>query len=222
DASALRLSFAASSALARQIDHGAPAALFVSADEAWMDHLDARGTLVAGTRRVIATNRLVLVAHGEASTDTPRPLGTKTGLSARLGRGRLAVALTDAVPAGRYARAALESLSLWSALQGRLAETDNVRAALALVARGEVPFGIVYASDARAEPRVHIAATIPAESHPPIRYPAALLANAPETAWAAAGGFLDYLSGERGQAILARHGFGPVEPPPRVKGTRAG
>lgn len=205
----LTLAFAGSATLARQIDHGAPAALFVSADLAWMDYLDDRGALMPGTRRVIAGNRLVLIAPRGDSLPAATVLGADTPLATMLGTGRLAIALTDAVPAGRYARAALETLGLWDSVAPRLAQTDNVRAALALVARGEAPYGIVYASDAAAEPRVAAIATVPAATHPPIRYPAALLATGPADARPAAAAFLAFLSGAEGQAILAAYGLGP-------------
>ncbi|MEM6971794.1 MAG: molybdate ABC transporter substrate-binding protein [Pseudomonadota bacterium] len=195
-----RFSFAASSALARQIDLGAPAEIFVSADRAWVDHLEAGGRLVPGSRRLLAGNALVVVAPRAMA---PNP-GPAAEILARLPEGgRIAVALTDAVPAGRYARSALESLGLWGSLRLHLAETDNVRSALALVARGEAPLGIVYATDAAAEPGVSVLARIPRSRHAPIRYPAALVAGATPPAAA----FLDLLAGETGQALFARRGF---------------
>lgn len=198
-----RFAYAGSGALARQVEQGAPAQVFVSADEAWMDVLDRGGALRPGTRRVLASNRLVLVAPADAA---PAPLALEpAALSARLGGGRLALADTAAVPAGRYAREALGALGLWPVVAGRLAEADSVRGALAYVARGEAPLGIVYATDARVEPRVRVLADFPDGSHAPIRYPAALLRGAgPEAA-----DFLAFLSGPEARAVFAGAGFGP-------------
>ncbi|MEO1471260.1 MAG: molybdate ABC transporter substrate-binding protein [Pseudomonadota bacterium] len=217
-----RIAYAATSTLARQVVAGAPADLLVTASTDWMDHVEAAGRLVPGSRRDLMGNRLVLVAPASPSAardPAPAAAGGAEGgegpalaatIGTRLGDGRLAVALTGAVPAGQYARAALETLGLWPALRDRLAETDNVRTALALVARGEAPLGIVYATNARAEPRVTTLATLPAASHPPIVYPAALVA-APR-AGSAAAAFLAFLAGAEGQAILADHGFLPLPP----------
>lgn len=198
-----RFAYAGSGALARQIEQGAPAQLFVSADEAWMDVLESRETLQPGSRRVIASNRLVLVAPATAPAG---PLAlAPPALAARLGDGRLAVADTAAVPAGRYAREALATLGLWDGVAGRLAEADSVRGALAFVARGEAPLGVVYATDARVEPRVRVLAVFPDGSHAPIRYPAALLRGAgPEAA-----DLLAFLSGPEARAVFAGAGFGP-------------
>ncbi len=193
---------AGSSVLARQIAAGAPADLFVSANTDWMDVLERDGLIRAGTRANVARNTLVLVAHDAGAV----ALSPDLDLAALLGEGRLAVALTEAVPAGIYARAALRHLGLWEAAAPRLAEADNVRAALALVAMGEAPYGIVYATDAEAEPRVRVVATFPAESHPPILYPAAVTRDA--AAPGAALAFLDFLRGDEARAIFARHGFG--------------
>jgi molybdate transport system substrate-binding protein len=196
----ITLSYAGSSALARQIERGAPADIFISANAAWMDALDAQGHIVGGSRRDLLGNRLVLVAS--------EPVSGNPG--ALIGSSRLAMALVDAVPAGIYGRAALTHLGLWDRLGGQVVQTDNVRAALALVALGEVPFGIVYATDAAAEPRVHVAHVFGAATHPPITYPAALLRDG-----AAARDFLDHLSGPKAQAIFAAHGFlPPPEPRP--------
>ncbi|MDE2404467.1 MAG: molybdate ABC transporter substrate-binding protein [Sphingomonadales bacterium] len=197
------LSFAASSALARQVDAGAPADLFLSADEDWMDFLARRGRLRAGTRADFAGNALVLVAPAAR----PQRLAVRPGfaLGRALGGGRLAVGSVEAVPAGRYARQALERLRVWPQVEGRLAQAESVRAALALVARGEAPLGVVYATDALAEPKVMVAGRFPAASHAPIRYPLALLAGAGS---GDAEGFRRYLLGAEGRAILRRFGFG--------------
>lgn len=196
------LSFAGSPTIARQVIGGAPADIALLADEQWMDRLDAGNMLAAGTRRALLGNRLVLVAPLEAATAPVAP-GLEN-LPALLGAGRLAMADPDSVPAGRYGKMALQSLGLWDALSGRIAPTENVRAALALVERSEAPFALVYASDLAASDRVRMAAEIPASAQPPIRYPAALLAGSshPE-----ARGFLAFLASPDAEAIFARHQF---------------
>ncbi|MGM0584108.1 MAG: molybdate ABC transporter substrate-binding protein [Pseudomonadota bacterium] len=200
----LRVSYAGSSALARQIDRGAPADLFLSANADWMDWLEDRGRLLPGSRRDLLRNRLVLVAHGEAPEVTLSP---GLDLRALLDGGRLAMAFVDAVPAGIYGKAALSSLGLWAQAEPHVAQADNVRAALALVARGEAPFGIVYATDVAAEPAVSVVATFPADSHPPIVYPGAVPERAERERAAA---LLDWLAGPQAQAVFARHGFAPL------------
>lgn len=188
------LSFAASSALARQIEQGAPADLFVSADEEWMDTLQDQGLLRASTRTDLLGNTLVLVARKGGSV---RSL-------AQLGGGRLALADPEAVPAGKYAKAALQKLGQWQSLAPRVASAENVRAALALVERGEAPLGIVYATDAHASDKVEVVETLPQDSHPPIRYPAALLVGSKH---AEAAAFQSFLASDQAMAIFARHGF---------------
>ena len=200
------VSAAATSALARQIEQGAPADVFVSASADWMDHLEREGLIAPGTRRDAAGNALVLIGAPDAA---PVALGTGA-LAGRLAGGHLAMAMVDAVPAGIYGRAALRSLGEWDAVAPRVAQTDNVRAALALVALGEARMGVVYATDAAAEPRVATLATFPEGSHPPIVYPAARTAGAADPA--AADAFLAHLSGPAGRAALAAAGFAP---PPR-------
>ena len=195
-----RISYAGSSALARQIEQGAPAEVFVSANVAWMDALEGDGLLREGSRRDLLSNRLVLIAHGEAA---PVEIGPE--IAERLGEGRLAMALVEAVPAGVYGRQALTSAGLWDGLAPRVAQAENVRAALALVARGEAPLGIAYATDARAESGVSVVATFPESSHAPILYPAALTAEA----GAAAGSLLDHLASPEALAVFERHGFAP-------------
>lgn len=198
----VRVSYAASSALARQVEQGAPADVFFSADREWMDYLQQRNLLATATRRDLLGNRLVLVAPktSRVRVDLAKP----ATLSAALGKGRLAVGQTRSVPAGKYARAALESLSLWQGVQPRLAESESVRAALMLVARGEAPLGIVYASDAKAEPAVRVVATFPETSHPPIVYPVAALRGAQSRQ---AGAFVQWLASAPARAIFKRHGF---------------
>lgn len=198
----VRVSYAASSALARQIEQGAPADVFFSADLEWMDYLQQRGKLDATTRRNLLGNQLVLVAPkaSKVRVELKRPA---TFLAA-LGDGRLAVGQTQTVPAGKYAKASLESLSLWNGVKARLAESESVRAALMLVARGEAPLGIVYASDAKAEPAVRVVATFPEESHPPIIYPVAAL-RSPRSAQATQ--FVQWLASPAADAIFTRRGF---------------
>jgi molybdate transport system substrate-binding protein len=196
------LSFAASSALARQIAAGGPADLFISADEAWMDDVQRRGLLAPHSRAMLAANILVLIApKGKA---TPMRIGKNMPIADALGPSRLAMADPDSVPAGKYGKAALTALGVWPSVAGKIARAENVRAALALVERGEAPLGIVYATDARASPKVVVVGTFPASSHPPIRYPIARLARStnPE-----AEGFRRFLLSPRGRAILARFGF---------------
>lgn len=196
------VSYAGSSALARQIEQGAPADVFVSADLAWMDHLQERGLIDPATRSLLARNRLVLVAPSSSAAAVSLRAGE---LRAALGTdGRLALAQTAGVPAGRYARQALQSLGLWNEVRDRLAESDNVRAALAYVARGEAPLGIVYATDAQAEAKVRVLARIPPEHHEPIVYPMARVASADA---AHADGFLHFLAGPEARAVFARAGF---------------
>lgn len=195
------LVFAASSTLARQIEAGAPADVFISADEEWMDYLAARDLIRSGSRRLIAGNRLVLIAP--ATRPVRLRLGPDADILGALSGGRLACADPDSVPAGRYARSALMSLGLWNTLADRLARAENVRAALMWVARGEAPLGIVYETDARAEPGVDVVDTFGEETHLPIRYPAAALRNAP----AAADDFLRFLGGTVARERLRQRGF---------------
>lgn len=200
----VRVSYAASSALARQIEQGAPADVFVSADLDWMDVLQGKGLVDASTRSALLANTLVLVAP--AGSDA-KPLALRPGLDLRplLGaRGRIALGMVDSVPAGKYAKAGLESLGAWDALAPRVAGVENVRAALMLVARGEAPLGVVYGSDARAEPRVRVLATFPAGSHPEIVYPAARVAASRHPRAAA---FVAWLQEADARAIFLRHGF---------------
>ena len=202
----VRISYAASSALARQIEDGAPADVFVSADRGWMDVLQRRRSIEARTRRNVAGNALVLVAP---STRRVPPVVLRRGvdLVPLLGRdGRLALALTTSVPAGRYARAALVSLDQWSRLRPRVVETENVRAALQLVARGEAALGIVYATDALAEPRVRVVARVPATLHPRIAYPAARVTASRHPQ---ADAFVAWLASPAAQSVFRSHGFLP-------------
>lgn len=198
----LVLSLAGSSALAQQIRQGAPADIFISASTDWMDLIAAEGLIEPGGRFDLLGNTLVLIAHGRAAA--PVEIGPGFDLAARLGDGRLAMALVDAVPAGIYGKAALEHFGLWDGVADRVAQTDNVRAALALVALGEAPYGIVYATDANAADNVTIIATFPPESHPAIVYPLADLVGRDTPAEAA---FIAYLRGDEARAAFARQGF---------------
>lgn len=199
------VALAGSSALARQIGQGAPAGVFISANMGWMDQLGAEGHLIPGTRRELLRNRLVLVAPGRDEV-TPVEIGERFPFLAHLGDGRLAMALVDAVPAGIYGKAALEALGAWETLSPRIAQADNVRAALALVATGEAPLGVVYATDAQAEPRVRVVGTFPESSHPPIIYPVAAIRGAGPGAMA----LLEYLGGETARKVFEAEGFGVV------------
>lgn len=200
----VRFSFAASSTLARQILAGAPAQVYCSASEDWMDELERHGLVEAGTRRSPFGNSLVLVAP-KAVGMPPLTIDAGLDLAARLGRdGRLAVGDPAHVPAGIYARQALRALGLWDTLAPRLAPADNVRAALALVARGEAPYGIVYATDAALSDAVTVLGTFPADTHPPIAYPCAIVKGQGDSAVRA---FFDFLTGPQALAIFARFGF---------------
>lgn len=196
------LSFAGSSALARQIRAGAPADLFLSADEAWMTDIDRAGLIVRGTRANLAANQLVLVAPAKKPVRLRIARGMPIGRA--LGTGRLAMADPDSVPAGRYGKAALLSLGVWPQVANRIARRENVRAALTLVARGETPLGIVYATDLRAADGVQMVGVFPSNSHAPIRYPIARLTSSHHKD---AEGLRRFLLSPTGKAILARYGF---------------
>ena len=201
------ISYAGSGALARQILQGAPADVFVSAATDWMDQVDQAGLIAPGQRADLFGNRLVLIAHGPAAA--PVAITPDLDLTARLGDGFLAMALTEAVPAGQYGKAALQALNLWDGIAGRVAQADNVRAALALVAAGEAPLGIVYATDAAASDQVSVIGTFPEGSHPPIVYPAARLATGTDPGDAA---FFDALMSDMGKAAFAAEGFTLLQP----------
>lgn len=196
------ISYAGSNALAKQIIEGAPADIFISASEPWMDEVEKAGLVVPGTRVDLLGNRLVLVAHGTGAA--PVEIGPGLDLMGLLAGGKLSMALVDVVPAGQYGKEALEALGLWSSVQGEVAQSENVRAALALVAAGEAPLGIVYASDAVAEAGVTVVGTFPEETHRPIVYPAALMTGAADAADRA---FLEALSSEAADAKFAAQGF---------------
>lgn len=200
--SEVKVSYAASSALAKQIEQAAPAQIFISADLDWMDYLAERHLIQPESRFNLLGNDLVLVAGKAGAAQVEIKPGFD--LAALLGTSRLAVGQVDSVPAGRYAKAALQNLGAWDGVAGKLAQSDNVRAALALVAQGEAAYGIVYATDAVAEPRVEVVGKFPADSHPPIIYPAALLKDATP----AAGKLLDYLrTAPTAKAAFKEQGF---------------
>jgi len=197
-----KISYGGSLALARQIESGAPVDIFLSADEDSMDDAQSKNAIKAESRFDFLSNHLVLIAP--KATGPGSVALTAEGIAAALGPGKLATGEVTTVPVGKYAKAALEKLGAWSVVEPRLAMTDNVRAALAFVARGEAPLGIVYSTDANAEPSVKVVATFPDDSHPPIVYPVALTASA---ANAADQTFLDFLRSEKGRKFFEAQGF---------------
>jgi molybdate transport system substrate-binding protein len=172
---ATKIAYAASSALAKQIEGGIPADLFISADIPWVDYVTERKLIKPGSRSDFLGNEIVLIAGKDSKIDLKIDKGF--ALRAALGEGRLAMANIDAVPAGKYGKAALEALGVWPSVADRVAQAENVRMAMTFVSRGEAPLGIVYRTDAAADPNVKIVGAFPAGSHPPIIYPMALLAN---------------------------------------------
>ena len=197
--------YGGSNALARQIEAGAPAEVFVSADEDWMDYLDQRRLLVPGTRSNLLRNELVLIAPAKSSAALRIAPGF--GLATALKDEKLAMANPDSVPAGKYGKSALESLGVWKSVEKQVVRTDNVRAALALVARGEAAFGIVYKTDALAEKNVRIVDTFPEATHAPIVYPAALVAPGKSPV---AKALLDFLRSGAARPIWEKYGFAPL------------
>jgi molybdate transport system substrate-binding protein len=196
-------SYAASSALIKQIEQGAPADVYVSADLQWMDYGVEKKLIKADTRINLLGNRLVLIAPRDTKIGNVT-IGPGFDIAALAGKGRIAVGDVRAVPAGLYAKAALEKLGAWAAAEPKLAMTENVRAALLLVARGEAPLGIVYETDAKIEPAVKVIGVFPEDSHPPIIYPVALTANAkPEAAQ-----YLEFLRTQAARTIFEGYGFG--------------
>lgn len=197
-----KISYAASSALAKQIEQGAPADLFISADLDWMDYVANKGLIDADTRVNLLGNRIVLITPRDSSVSIQPRQGFD--LANALGGGKLAMGNVDAVPAGKYGKAALEKLGAWDGVKGSVAQAENVRAALLLVARGEAPLGIVYSTDAAAEPNVKIVGTFPEDSHKPIVYPVAVTKE-PRSPDARA--FLDYLKSSRARPAFEKQGF---------------
>jgi molybdate transport system substrate-binding protein len=194
------VSYAGSSALARQIQYGAPADVVILANPDWMDVLEADALIDPKTRVALLGNRMAVIAHGQVAAFAPDQLPEK------LGEERLAMALVNAVPAGIYGKAALEYFDLWNDIAPQIAQTDNVRVALALVALGETPFGITYVTDAKADARVSVTAVFPQESHPPIRYPMAMTQEARPASKA----LIEYMQSPSAAKIFAAHGFIPL------------
>lgn len=196
------VSYAASSALAKQIEAAAPADLFISADLAWMDYVAEKKLIKDDTRSNLLGNRIVLVAP----KDEAKAVDIKDGfdLAGLVGDGKLAMGAVDSVPAGKYGKAALEKLGVWPSVESKVAGAESVRAALALVSRGEAPYGIVYETDAAADPGVAIVGTFPEDSHPPIIYPVAILAESRSPAAAA---YLDFLKSAKAAPFFAGQGF---------------
>ena len=194
------LSFGASSMLARQIEQGARADIFLSADSEWMDYLQKKTLILDASRKDRLVNQLVLIASPDAKP-APR-IAPHFDLAGALGDRRLALADPASVPAGKYAKAALMALGVWNSVAAKVVQAENVRVALEYVARGEAPYGIVYATDAKAAP-VRLEGTFPEDSHPPIIYPSALT----RTAAPGAKAFLDFLSGPQARAIFEKAGF---------------
>lgn len=200
------ISYAASSALAKQIENGAPADIFVSADLDWMAYLSGKNLTRKDTEVKLLGNSIVLVAPAESTAAIEIRDGFD--LAGLLGDGRLAMANVDAVPAGKYGKAALEKLGAWASVEGKVAQAENVRAALALVSTGEAPLGIVYKTDAAADKKVKIVGTFPEGSHRPIVYPAALTSDATDDAAA----FLTCMQSAKAKALFEAQGFTVLSP----------
>jgi molybdate transport system substrate-binding protein len=197
-----KISYAASSTLAKQIESGAPADMFISADLDWMNYLEHRHLIQPATRRNLLGNRLVLIAP--ADSDVHAEIKPGFDLAALLGGGHLAMGDTDSVPAGKYGKAALEKLGIWNSVQHAVAPAESVRAALLFVSRREAPLGIVYATDAAADPRVKIVGMFPENTHPPIVYPAALTVDSKNPN---AARLLDFLGSAAAKPIFEKEGF---------------
>ncbi|MBA0198352.1 molybdate ABC transporter substrate-binding protein [Pectobacterium brasiliense] len=198
-------SYASSSTLARQIEQGAPADLFISADQQWMDYAQDKNLMDTATRHTLLGNELVVIAP-KASAQKEIKIDDKTDWKSLLKGGRLAVGDPDHVPAGIYAKEALQNLKAWDELSPLMARANNVRAAMALVEREEAPLGIVYGSDAVASDKVKVVGTFPATSHKPVEYPMAIVK---EHKNAAVTGFYDYLKTAEAAAVFKRYGFAP-------------
>lgn len=196
------ISYAGSSALAKQIEEDAPADLFISADLDWMDHVEKANMVKEGTRSNWLGNTLVLI--GPADSNATLKIVDGFDLAGAIGDGKLAMADVKAVPAGKYGKSSLEKLGVWPSIEPKVAQTENVRAALALVASGEAPFGIVYQTDANAEPKVQVIDTFPEDSHKPIIYPIAQLTNSKAPL---AADFLTYLKSPDATALFEKAGF---------------
>jgi molybdate transport system substrate-binding protein len=197
-----KISYGASSALAKQMEQGAPADLFISADIDWMNYVEKKGLIKKDTQVNLLGNKIVLIAPKDSKVALE--IKPDFDLAKALAGGKLSMANVDAVPAGKYGKAALEKLGVWSSVKDNIAQAENVRAALLLVARGEAPLGIVYSTDAAAESNVKIVGAFRADSHPPIIYPAALTK---ETKSADSKTFLDYLKSSKARPAFERQGF---------------
>lgn len=197
------VSYGASNALAKQIEAAAPADIFISADRDWMDYIAQRNLVAPGMRLNLLRNTIVLIAP--SSSKAALKIAPGFGLAAALGTEKLAMANPDSVPAGKYGKSALEKLGVWAGVEKQVARAENVRAALALVSRGEAPFGIVYSTDARSDKRVQIVDTFPSDSYPSIIYPAALLVSSKSVA---ARPLLDYLRSAPARSVWEKYGFG--------------
>lgn len=197
-----KISYAGSAALARQIEAGIPADVFIPADTWWMDHVAERKLIRAPSRTDFLGNGIVLIAPRESKVELS--IGKGVDLRAALGAGRLAMGNIDAVPAGRYGKAALEALGVWPSVADRVAQAENVRMALTLVSRGEAPLGIVYRTDAASDPRVRIVGAFPDGTHPPIVYPMALLAGSTNPD---AQAFFDFLGSAKARPYFEKQGF---------------
>ena len=196
------VSYAASSALAKQIENGAPADIFISADLDWMDYLDQRHLIKANTRFNFLGNKLVLVARADSAVALT--IAPNFPLAQALGNGRLAIADPAAVPAGKYGKAALEALGVWDSVVNKLAPAQDVRTTLAFVSRGEVPLGIVYQTDAAADKGVKIVGEFPPSTHPPIIYPLAVTANSTNPTTTA---YVDFLRSSAARPAFEKQGF---------------
>jgi molybdate transport system substrate-binding protein len=194
--------YASSASLAKQIEYGAPADIFISADLTWMDYLDKAKLIKPGTRRNLLGNTLVLIEPADASADLK--IAPHFDLAGSTGDGKIAVCTIASCPGGIYAKQALETLGVFENVEPKLAQADNIRTALTLVSRGEAKFGIVYATDAKADPKVKVIGTFPEATHSPIVYPVALVATSknPDAAF-----FLAYLSSQAATKILTGQGF---------------
>ena len=196
------VSYAASSALAKQIEEGAPADVFISADLDWMKYLADKKLIKDGSDVRLLGNRIVLVAPKDSAAKAD--IAANFDLAGLLGEGRLAMGDVKAVPAGKYGKAALEKLGVWSSVEGKIAQAENVRAALKLVSAGEAPLGIVYQTDATAEPGVKIVGVFPEDSHPPIVYPVGVTA---ESNNADAAEYVKYLQSAKAKELFEAQGF---------------
>jgi molybdate transport system substrate-binding protein len=197
-----KISYASSSVLAKQLEQAAPADLFISADLDWMDYVEKKDLIKKDTRVNLLGNKIVLIAPKDSKVTVDVKQGFDLGKA--LAGGKLAMGNVDSVPAGKYGKAALEKLGAWDGVKDKIAQADNVRAALLLVSRGEAALGIVYSTDAAAEPNVKIVGTFPENSHPPIIYPAAVIKDAKS---ADATPFLDYLKGPKARPAFEKQGF---------------